>query len=153
MSLLEQPLFSLRTYFEDNLQTHIDAINAQVSQNKISNMKAIEVGRFTGLTAGSYPVMNIIPDLTTIEPLAQGYDDMSMVPVIYIADRIGDSEASYLKLFRYAQAVRDALVDDSTGGGAFDWITVNEIRPYPADANNIAIVIIRCDTAKDLARS
>lgn len=153
MPLLEDPLFDLKTYFDDNLATFIAAVNAQVTSNKISDMRDIEVGRFTALHASSYPVMNIIPGPSPIEALSQGFDEMRMEPAIYIADRVSDSEASYLKLLRYADAVRDSLLDDTTGGDAFDYITVSEIAPYPSDANSIAVVVIRCETLLQVSRS
>jgi len=151
--VFEKSLDDIRVFLNNNIATYVTAVNGDVTDGlNIANPKDIKTDVFDIYDSDRYPRYNLTNDDANIEIEALGYDEFVELIHILIGCKAGRDDQSMLKVKRHADAIRRAFLADNTAGGAVEFITVTRFKPYPANANGVAIGELTCGIKRQVAR-
>lgn len=129
---MEDVLDGIKTYFVSNLEAALVSIETtrSVTIYRWEILDNIEVKDFGNLTIEILPHKEEPIYSDDVQPMIDDHWVVSYVD-IYITMSGSDSRTINFTLFRYEEAIRKMIRDDSSFGGLFNWISWREVDYSP----------------------
>lgn len=144
-SNIEDAIYGVQTYITDNYNTYLDGIE-QAKDDGITteDFKISEVGEGDPFTSAQYPALYIYPSAVSEEEQTIGIQTVSIELAFIMAISGGHKSNLAKAALRYAEAMRQCLIADTTCADAVDHTSGEfsvEYYPIVAGGSNIKVTV------------